>query len=145
MLVFLSGGQPRPRCSNWNGIDMQEATSPPTSPKPTTFTAFMLVKASTTWLALPPPARFGFLGEVIIPILGRHPAVKMRFFDTEFYSADISDVIVWETQNLAQYQSVIDDLRETKFWGVYFEVVSILLGVENAYADHYGRVPVGAS
>lgn len=109
----------------------------------TTFTVFMQVKTTPAWLALSPERRFAFLGETIEPILGRHRAVRMRFFDTEFYSADVTDVIVWETEDLGQYQSIVEALRETPFWGQYFEVVSILPGVENAYADAYEREPVG--
>jgi hypothetical protein len=108
-----------------------------------TFTVFMHVKTTQAWLALSPERRFAFLGETIEPILGKHRAVRMRFFDTEFYSAEVTDVIVWETKDLAQYQSIIEALRETPFWGQYFEVVSILPGVENAYADAYDREPVG--
>ena len=36
------------------------------------------------------------------------------------------------------YQLLIDALRETPFWGRYFEVVEILVGVENGYARNYG-------
>lgn len=107
-----------------------------------TFTVFMHVKTTPTWLALSPERRFAFLGDTIEPILSKHRAVQMRFFDTEFYSADVTDVIVWETKDLAQYQSIIEALRETPFWGQYFEVVSILPGVENAYAEAYDREPM---
>lgn len=108
-----------------------------------TYTIFMQVKTTPTWLALSPERRFAFLGDTIEPILGRHEAVKMRFFNTEFYNADVTDVIVWETRYLKAYHAVVEDLRETPFWGGYFDVVSILPGVENAYAEAYGRQPVG--
>ncbi|BCL25160.1 hypothetical protein GCM10017557_00190 [Streptomyces aurantiacus] len=32
---------------------------------------------------------------------------------------------------------VIEALRETPFWDHYFEIVEILVGVENGYAKHY--------
>ncbi len=107
------------------------------------YTVFMQVKTTPAWLALSPEKRFAFLGETIEPIIGRHGAVKMRFFDTEFYNAEVTDVIMWETKDLKAYQAIVEDLRETPFWGAYFDVVSILPGVENAYADAYGRRPVG--
>jgi hypothetical protein len=108
-----------------------------------TFTIFMQVKTTSAWLALSPERRFAFLGDTIEPILAQHRSVRMRFFDTEFYAADVTDVIVWETNNLAEYQAIVEALRETPFWGEYFEVVSILPGVENAYADAYDRPAVG--
>ncbi|MBI1252714.1 MAG: darcynin [Hyphomonas sp.] len=108
-----------------------------------TFTIFMQVKTTSAWLALSPEQRFAFLGEAIEPILARHPSVRMRFFDTEFYNAEVTDVIVWEAQRLGDYQAVVEELRETPFWGVYFDVVSILPGVENAYADAYDQPVVG--
>jgi hypothetical protein len=108
-----------------------------------THTMFMLVRTTTTWLALPPPARFAFLGEVIVPILKANPTVAMRFFDAEAYSARVSDVIVWITNDLAAYQRVVEALRETAFWGGYFDVVDILPSIENAYASHYGVAPIG--
>ncbi len=103
------------------------------------FTIFMLVRTTPAWLALKPADRFEFLGTAIMPILARHPQVRMRFFDAEAYSARVSDVIQWTTGELAAFQSLVEELRETPFWGAYFEVLEILLSVENAYAAHYGR------
>ena len=105
---------------------------------------FMLVRATNHWLALRPPQRFAFVTDVIGPILERHPDVSMRFFDSEAFSARVSDVVLWETADLLAYQAVVEDLRETDFWGHYFEVVEILASIENGYARHYGVVPVGA-
>jgi hypothetical protein len=49
-------------------------------------------------------------------------------------------VIVWETADLGAYRSVVEGLRETAFWGEYFDVAHIVPAVENAYANH-DRVP----
>lgn len=98
---------------------------------------FMLVRTTPTWLALTPTERFAFLGEVIAPILGRHPDVSMRFFDSEAFHAGYSDVVMWETETLLSYQAIVEELRETSFWGHYFEVVDIVASIENAYARHY--------
>jgi hypothetical protein len=111
----------------------------------TTHTIFMLVKTTPAWLALAPGDRFAFLGAVIVPVLAAHPTVSMRFFDAEFYSARVSDVIVWETADLPAYRRLIEALRETAFWGTYFEVGEIIPAVENAYAAHYDVTPVGAA
>lgn len=108
-----------------------------------TYSIFMLIKTTNAWLSLPPDKRFSFLDTDINPILQTHPKVKMRFFDTEGYNSRVSDVIVWETQDLNEYQLVVEKLRESKFWGNYFEIVEIVPGIENAYAESYNVRPYG--
>jgi hypothetical protein len=103
---------------------------------------FMHVRTTTAWLKLVPQQRFAFLDDVIRPLLKKHPNVSMRFFDAEAFSADVTDVLLWETASVMAYQAVVEDLRETAFWGTYFEVVAIVASVENAYALHYNVSPV---
>jgi hypothetical protein len=98
-----------------------------------TYTIFMKVKTTPTWLALSNNKRMNFVRQTIEPILGRHPAVGIRFFESEFYSANVTDIFVVQTQDLGAYQKFVDALRETPFWDQYFEVVSILPSVENNY------------
>jgi hypothetical protein len=38
----------------------------------------------------------------------------------------------------AAFELVVEALRETPFWDHCFDVVDILVGVENGYAKHYG-------
>ena len=108
------------------------------------FTVFMLVKTRASWLALPPPARFAFLDSDIKPLLGKHPGVSLRFFDIEAFATLCTDVLMWQVQDLPQYISLVEGLRETRFWDDYFDVVAILPGVEDGYADHYQQVPIAA-
>lgn len=71
-----------------------------------------------------------------------HPAVKMRFFDTDGFNSRVTDVMIWETEDLTAYQSVVESLRESDFWDTYFEIVEMLPGIENGYATHYGVDPM---
>lgn len=105
---------------------------------------FMLVRATPHWLALPPKQRFAFVDEQIRHRLEAHPEVRIRFFDVEHMSARTSDVILFETGDLDRYRSLVEGLRETPFWGHYFEVLEILPGIENGYARHYEVEPYGA-
>jgi hypothetical protein len=107
-----------------------------------TYHLFMPLRATPAWLALSPQQRFAFLGETIVPILVKHDAVRLRFFDCEFYSARTSDMALWETRDLGQWEALVEELRETLFWDHYFTVQDVLLSVENAYASHYGQAPV---
>jgi hypothetical protein len=110
--------------------------------KPTlTFTIFMLVKTTAIWLRLTSQSRFAFLDKTIKPILAAHQTVKMRFYDSEAFSAKASDIIVWETTDLYAYQHLVEALRETDFWGTYFEVLDIIPSIQNAYATMYEVEP----
>ena len=123
---------------------MKNSTSTPTDREQnTTYSMFMLVKTTNAWISLTPKERFAFFDSDIEPILEAYPTVKMRFFDTEGFNSRVTDVIIWSTKNLEQYQLVIEKLRESKFWGTYFEIVEILPGIENAYAQSYGVAPYG--
>jgi hypothetical protein len=111
--------------------------------EPLEYTVFMLVKTTPEWLALPTEERFGFLGTYIEPLLAEHTALGMRFFDSEFFNSDVTDVIMFNTAELDAYRSVVEGLRETPFWDRYFEVVDVVLGIENAYASYYEVDAIG--
>ncbi len=102
-------------------------------------TAFILVKTTREWLDLTVEQRVDALTTEVMPVIrSRTTGVRSRFFDTEFYSARVTDVWVWEARDHQAYQLLIDALRETPFWDRYFEIVEILVGVENGYARNYG-------
>ncbi|WP_033820657.1 darcynin family protein [Kitasatospora sp. MBT63] len=106
-------------------------------------TAFMLVKTAPEWLALTVQERVdAFTTEVLPVIEARTTGVRSRFYDTEFYSARVTDVWVWEAEDHRAYRLLIDALRETPFWDRYFEVVELLVGTENGYARTYGLEPL---
>lgn len=111
-------------------------------PTPQTWTIFTLLKTSRHWLDMEPEARFAFIAGKVKPILEAHPEVTMRFFDTESYTARVTDIVLWQTADLAAYQSVIKGLRDTAFWDHYFEVLEIIPALEDAYAAHYGITPL---
>ncbi len=102
---------------------------------------------STIFLELSPkpPERFAFVRTVIEPLLGQHQAVKLRFFDAEAFSTVCSDLLMWETQSLEAYQSLVEGLRESPFWGHSFDVLHIVPAVENGYATHYQERPIGVT
>jgi Darcynin, domain of unknown function len=95
---------------------------------------FMLVKTTTNWLQIPTNQRFEFVTTIIAPIIAKYPTVKMRYFDSEAFSGRYTDVIMWETAHVRDYQSLVEQLRETLFWGTYFEIVEIVPAIEDAYA-----------
>jgi hypothetical protein len=98
---------------------------------------FMLVKTTTTWLQIPVKERFEFQKQTIAPILAKYPSVKMRFFDSEAFSGRFTDVLMWETSEIKDYQFLVEELRETPFWGTYFEIIEIVPAIEDAHLLHY--------
>ncbi|MBB4678491.1 darcynin family protein [Crossiella cryophila] len=106
-------------------------------------TAFMLVKTTRAWLGLTPEQRVAaFTTEILPAIKDRVRGVRSRFYDTEFYSARVTDVWVWEAVDHESFQQLVEALRDTPFWEHYFEIVELLVGVENAYAKNNGLEPV---
>lgn len=111
----------------------------PEEPFEPAVTAFMLVKTTPEWLGLSVEERVeAFKTRVLPEITKRTNGVRSRFFDTEFYSARVTDVWVWEARDHQAYQLLVEALRETPFWDRYFDVVELLVGVENGYAKNYG-------
>jgi Darcynin, domain of unknown function len=106
---------------------------------------FMLVKTTTTWLRMSPRERFEFRDTTLGPILKKYPAVKMRFFDSEAFSGHYTDVLLWETESVRDYQFLIDELRDTPFWGTYFEIVEIVPAIEEAYAHFHQVEPIATA
>jgi hypothetical protein len=108
-------------------------------------TIFMLVKTQPEWLGFSVDERFDQLARYLQPVLRKHqPDVQMRFFDVEFYSTRVTDLWLWEARSHRAWQLVVEDLRETPLWDRYFQIVDILPGVEDAYAENYGRDAVTA-
>jgi len=108
-------------------------------------TVFMLVKTTLEWLGFTIDERFRKLDEHVQPILDKHrKRVRLRFFDVEFYTARATDIWLWEASDHHAYEMLVEDLRETPFWDRYFEIVEILPGVENAYANNYGRLALAS-
>ena len=115
-----------------------------TTTKELNFVYFMLVKTTVTWLQLSAKERFEFLEKTISPILKKHPSVKLRFFDSEAFSGHYTDVLMWEASEVKAYQFLVEELRETLFWGTYFEIVEIVPAIENAYALYYEVDPISS-
>jgi hypothetical protein len=108
-------------------------------------TVFMLVKTTPEWLGFTTDQRFAHFKHHMSPILKKYEnEVCLRFYDTEFFSARVTDVWVWEAKSRHAYELVVEALRETPLWDRFFSIVEILPGVENAYARNYDREPVSA-
>ncbi|EPS2709483.1 darcynin family protein [Cronobacter turicensis] len=96
-----------------------------------TVTLFMLVKANRRWLDASADERQRNIATHLAPLLSQYQgALRLRYFDTEFYSARISDIWMWEAESHAVWQAFTEALRDTPFWNDFFEIKEILQGVE---------------
>jgi hypothetical protein len=108
-------------------------------------TVFMLVKTTVEWLGFSVDRRHELAKTQLTPILEKHrDAVRLRFFDVEFYSARVTDIWMWDARDHHAYELLVEELRETAFWDRWFEIVEILPAVEDAYAKNYDREKITA-
>jgi Darcynin, domain of unknown function len=108
-------------------------------------TVFVLVKTTPEWLGFTIDQRFAHFNRYMVPLLKKYEnEVRLRFFDTEFFSARVTDIWVWEAKSRHAYELIVEELRETPLWDRFFSIVEILAGVENAYARNYNREAVSA-
>lgn len=86
----------------------------PTDRTETPVTAFILVKTTPEWLAMTVAERVQAFTTQVVPVIeARTRGVRSRFYDTEFYSARVTDIWVWEADDHDAYRLLIDALRET--------------------------------
>jgi hypothetical protein len=116
-----------------NAPSASSATSADKAPRKYTF--FMHLKTRDAWLQLSREDRLKYLGRNVFAALQKYPAVKMRHFDAESYTARLSDVVMIETTDLQQYDFFIDVLRDLEFWHKYFDVLDIIPAVEGGYVE----------
>jgi hypothetical protein len=108
-------------------------------------TVFVLVKTTPEWLGFSVDQRFRHFERYMQPILKKYEdQVRFTFYDTEFFSARVTDMWMWQAKSRHAYEMVVEELRETPLWDRFFTIVEILAGVENAYARNYNREPVSA-
>jgi hypothetical protein len=87
---------------------------------------FVHLTACPAWLAITRAEREEFVTRIVQPLLAAHPDVKLRFYDAEFFGAQCSDIITFETTDLTSYAALMDALRDTPLFSVpYFTVNSV--------------------
>ncbi|PHN04708.1 hypothetical protein CRP01_19525 [Flavilitoribacter nigricans DSM 23189 = NBRC 102662] len=105
------------------------------------YSILLLLDAQPDWLAKSRPERADFYHSYLQPLFHQYASTcRIRLFDSEFFHARISDFILIETSNLADYQDLIEQLRDTAFYSVpYFAVRDIIVAKENAFLEYNAR------
>ena len=108
-------------------------------------TFFIHLNATPAWLALSRRARSEYIAQQLFPVFARFPAVNVRFFDGEYFSAQVSDIIMLETNDLPSYYALIDAIRDSEvIQKPYFTVAAILPTVESSL-ESYEAAPAQGS
>src|SRR5262245_46997507 len=101
------------------------------------YTVFVAVKYSKDWLALPREERNAFNERVLGPIFACYDGrVSMRFFDTEAFSVDASDFILFSCADLKDYYFLMEELRDTAlFTKEWLTLVRVYIGIEDGFKE----------
>lgn len=110
------------------------------------YTVFMLLKATPHWLALDADARDALHDSALELIFNRFPAVRMRRFDASGLHGRCSEVLVWETTDVAEYRAAVDSLQRHPLLGEpCFEVMDVIPSVPDGWREFdWGGGPVFA-
>jgi hypothetical protein len=102
-----------------------------------TMTIFMLLDATPQWLALSRQQRTDYYQHTIMPIFARFSAsIKLRLFDSEYFNARVSDILLLETTSMSDYRLLIEMLRDTEIYSVpYFLITDIIPAKENGFRE----------
>jgi hypothetical protein len=111
-----------------------------TTSRAQTFAIFLMLTATEHWLRLPREQRRRLSDEHVGRALERFPGLRLRYFDAEAFTADCSDLMMIETQNLTAYYDFIETLRDSPILTVpYFRFVRIVPTIEEGYRQFEDR------
>ena len=104
------------------------------------FAIFIQLQASEAWLRLQRAERNALTERHVGASLARYPALRMRYFDAEAFSASCSDIIMIETSDLTQYYDFMETLRDSPIIATpYFKVVQIIPSIEDGFRAFEAR------
>jgi hypothetical protein len=108
------------------------------------FAIFILLQATEAWLRLPRPERNAVATAHVAGSLAKYPALRMRYFDAEAFSASCSDLMLIETEDLTPYYDFIERLRDSPIITTpYFKVVQIIPAIEEGFRAFEERQTAG--
>lgn len=100
---------------------------------------FVCLRALPSWLRLPRPERDRIASAALGAALGGRD-VTLRHFDAEAFSADCSDIALFEAGDALAFNGVMEALRDSPLFAEpYFELVRIIPAIEDGFR-HYERM-----
>ncbi len=118
----------------------------PSAVPPSNYVALVLLRATARWLRLPRVERNAFNDTVLAPVFAQYAGrVAVRHLDMEAFTGRCSDIALLETADPRAFYFLMEELRDTAlFTEPYFEVVDILLGLEDGYRAFEAHKPAAA-
>ena len=110
---------------------------------PRCYTFFMLLQSTPRWRALGLDEQHAHHDALLTHVFEAYPELSLRRFDSAAFAGRCSDVLVWETSDVAQYYEAVEALREagllTRPW---FEIVDVIPAIEDAWREHDPSLPL---
>ena len=110
---------------------------------PRHYTFFMLLQSTPGWRALELDEQHAHHDALLERVFEAYPELSLRRFDSAAFAGRCSDVLVWETSDVAQYYEAVEALREagllTRPW---FEIVDVIPAIEDAWREHDPSLPL---
>ncbi len=95
---------------------------------------FILVRALPAWLRETRAQRQIIWRRDVQPCFDADPAVSMRYFDAEIFTARCSDLLLVEADDIDAYNNLMEGLRDSPLFAhPYFELIDIIASVEEGY------------
>jgi hypothetical protein len=102
--------------------------------------AFLHLTALPAWLSMSREQRDELVEREVAPVLAAHPAVRVRWVDVEAFSAESSDVLVAETDDLRAWNRLVEALRDSPLFATpLFRLDRVLVGIEEGFRDYARR------
>jgi hypothetical protein len=98
---------------------------------------FMLLHATPQWRALDRHARDAHHDALLARVFDGYPEVRVRRFESTAFDGRCSELLLWETEDVAQYVHAVETLREAGLLGApWFETLDVIPAVEDAWREH---------
>lgn len=109
------------------------------------YTFFMLLQATPRWRALGADERLAHHDALLMRVFEGYPALRLRRFDSTAFGGRCSEVLLWETGDVAQYHHAVASLRECGLLGpALFDVVDVIPAIEDGDAERDERSAIEA-
>jgi hypothetical protein len=105
------------------------------------YVVIVSLTALPSWLRLSREARADVIATEVEPAMAAHSECRIRWIDAESMTALCSDVMLVETTNLRGWSHLWERLRDSRLFAEpYFELVSIVPGIEDGYVDYEAEI-----
>lgn len=95
-------------------------------------TFFMLLKATAHWRDLSADAQRAEFDQALDLVFNGYPQLRMSRYNAAALNSRCTDVIVWETDDAAQYHDAIEALHARPFFGMpLFEIIEVIASVQD--------------